>query len=144
MTAWLTIAPSRVTQQPTSISSVGIGLELTRPRRAGPRSSRYCARRGSSHASGIEEAGFVIPCTTTSPCSTSMPGCDSSQLPPWSAARSTTTEPGFIPSTIAVVTRMGALRPGTAAVVMTTSEAITSFPISSRWRARNSSDCSRA
>ena len=45
----------------------------------------------------------------------------SSQLPPRSAARSTTTEPGCIASTISVVIRIGARLPGISAVVMTTS-----------------------
>ena len=49
---------------------------------------------------------------------TSSPGCEPSTLPPVSAARSTTTEPGFMPSTIAAVTSSGAARPGTAAVVI--------------------------
>ena len=35
-------------------------------------------------------------------------------------------------------------RPGTAAVVMTTSACTTARPSASRWRARNSSDCTRA
>ena len=54
--------------------------------------------------------------------STTSPASVSSQLPPWSAAMSTTTAPSAMPSTIAVVSSTGALRPGTAAVVMTTSE----------------------
>ncbi len=72
------------------------------------------------------------------------PGRVSSQLPPVSAARSTITEPARIRRTISAVTRMGALRPGMAAVVITTSEAATRSPISSRWRLRKSSLCSRA
>ena len=54
--------------------------------------------------------------------SDARPGSDSSESPPESAARSTTTDPSAIRSTISVVTRMGACRPGTAAVVMTTSD----------------------
>ena len=74
----------------------------------------------------------------------SLPGSESSQLPPLSAAMSTMTDPSAMRSTMAVVTRTGAWRPGTAAVVITTSAAATSLLISSRWRARKSSDCTRA
>ena len=59
---------------------------------------------------------MVTPCATTV-----SPARVSSQLPPRSAARSTITEPGFMPATISPVTRTGALRPGTLAVVITTS-----------------------
>ena len=45
-----------------------------------------------------------------------------STFPPLSAARSTTTEPGFIALTMSRVTSSGAGRPGTAAVVMRTSD----------------------
>ncbi len=55
-------------------------------------------------------------------------------MPPRSAARSTITEPGDIPLTISPVTSMGAFLPGTAAVVMTTSDSPTTRAISSRWR----------
>ena len=57
---------------------------------------------------------------------------------------STITDPSDIPSTIAVVTRTGALRPGIWAVVMTTSEAATSAARSSCCLARYSADCSLA
>ena len=56
---------------------------------------------------------------------TSSPATEPSTLPPDSAARSTTTDPGRIASTIARVTSSGAGRPGTAAVVMTASAAAT-------------------
>ena len=50
------------------------------------------------------------------------PGCDSSTLPPSAlAAMSTMTEPGFIARTASAVTSTGGRRPGTWAVVMTTS-----------------------
>ena len=50
------------------------------------------------------------------------PACDSSQLPPRAlAAMSTMTEPGFIARTASAVTRTGGRRPGTWAVVITTS-----------------------
>jgi hypothetical protein len=46
--------------------------------------------------------------------------------------------------TISAVTSRGAGLPGTAAVVMTTSEAAMASPSSARCLARNSSDCTRA
>ena len=56
------------------------------------------------------------------PCASIVsPGRVSSQLPPVSAARSTTTLPGFMPSTIAAEMIFGAGRPGTAAVHTITS-----------------------
>ena len=80
----------------------------------------------------------------TSPCTMVSPGRVSSQLPPVSAARSTMTLPGFIPSTIAALTIFGAGRPGTAAV-----QTIASTPLrcSARrccCRARSSSLSARA
>ena len=60
---------------------------------------------------------MLTPFTTTV-----SPGLQSSQLPPCSAARSTTTEPGFIPCTMSAVMRIGARRPGISAVVMTASD----------------------
>ena len=50
------------------------------------------------------------------------PGRASSQLPPASAARSTITEPGFIPCTASALISFGAGRPGTSAVVTITSD----------------------
>ena len=67
-----------------------------------------------------------------------------STFPPESAARSTTTEPGFICSTISAVTSIGAWRPGTAAVVISASAAAMYGASSSRWRAARSSVISRA
>ena len=93
---------------------------------------------------GIAEGGLESPHTTTPWCTMSLPGSDSSQFPPLSAAMSTMTDPSAMRSTMGVVTSTGAWRPGTAAVVITTSAAATSLLISSRWRARNSSDCTRA
>ena len=57
---------------------------------------------------------------------------------------STITEPGFMRSTASAVTRTGGLRPGTWAVVITTSRlAITSLS-SACWAARSSAVSSRA
>ena len=50
----------------------------------------------------------------TSCLTTVWPGSVSSQLPPVSPARSTITEPGFMPSTASAVTSRGAGRPGRA------------------------------
>ena len=75
---------------------------------------------------GMPDGGFAMPTTCTPPCSTTSPALVSSQLPPWSAAMSTTTAPSAMPSTIDAVSSTGAFRPGTAAVVMTTSERATS------------------
>ena len=74
----------------------------------------------------MPEGGLAMPTTDTPWWCTTSPASVSSQLPPWSAAMSTTTAPSAMPSTIEVETSTGALRPGTAAVVMTTSERPTS------------------
>ena len=74
----------------------------------------------------------------------SWPSSVNSQLPPLAAAKSTMTDPGRIWLTMAALTNNGARPPGTAAVVITTSDAATWVPIISCWRARNSSDCAAA
>ena len=61
------------------------------------------------------------PTSLMPPSSTVSPASLPSTLPPLSAARSNTTEPGFIERTISAVTMRGALRPGICAVVMTMS-----------------------
>src|SRR5580692_4466797 len=63
------------------------------------------------------------PRTFTPPCSTVSPARVSSQLPPCSAAISTTTEPGLMRSTAEREMILGAGRPGTDAVVTTASAA---------------------
>ncbi len=75
---------------------------------------------------------------------TTLPGTEPSTLPPLSAARSTTTEPGFICSTIAWVTSIGAVRPGTAAVVISASALAMYGASRSRCRSARSSVISRA
>src|SRR5205085_1701159 len=65
------------------------------------------------------------PRTITPSRRTSDPGAVTSQLPPVSAARSTMTEPGFMPRTASAVIRIGARLPGMAAVVITTSASFT-------------------
>ena len=57
---------------------------------------------------------------------------------------STITEPGFIFSTAAAVTSTGGLRPGTWAVVMTTSMPPIASLSSACWAARSSAVSSRA
>ena len=51
---------------------------------------------------------------------TTSPGFEPSTFPPVSAAKSTITVPGSMASIIACVIKRGAVRPGTAAVVITT------------------------
>ena len=70
---------------------------------------------------GTSAGGFDGPMIVTPLCTTISSGRVSSQLPPRSAARSTTTDPGCIASTISVVMRIGARFPGMSAVVITTS-----------------------
>ncbi len=48
-----------------------------------------------------------------------------SMHPPWSIEMSTTTDPGFMPATMASVTRCGASAPGTSTAPMTRSAAAT-------------------
>ncbi len=77
--------------------------------------------------------------------STVSPALDSSQLPPRAeAAMSTMTEPDFIRPTASAVTRTGGLRPGTWAVVMTTSMPPMASLSSACWAARSSAVSSRA
>src|SRR5439155_6025565 len=78
---------------------------------------------------------FTGPRIVTPWATISWPGFVSSQLPPVSAARSTITAPCLMSRTIASVTSTGALRPGTLAVVTTTSETATCLWITSRSRA---------
>ena len=80
----------------------------------------------------------------TSCLTTVCPGSVSSQLPPVSPARSTTTLPGFIASTAAAVTSRGAGRPGTSAVVITTSNPLIASSSAFCCWARSSSVSSRA
>jgi hypothetical protein len=79
------------------------------------------------------------------PCrSTSVPGSVSSQLPPVSAARSTITEPGRIFSTAVAGISFGAGRPGTSAVVTTTSYSGIRSSSAACWRACSSGVSSAA
>ena len=63
-----------------------------------------------------------------------------SQLPPRSAARSTTTDPGFIAATMSASQSFGAGRPGISAVVMTMSISGASSRNFSSCFSRNSGD----
>ena len=104
-----------------------VGAQVLQERRdvAGVQLARVLRHAGR----GLDGATIVTPSTVVV-----SPGVVASQLPPASAARSTTTEPWRIDSTIARVIRIGAGRPGMSAVVITTSESAT-------WRATSS--CSR-
>ena len=62
---------------------------------------------------GTSAGGFDGPRMVTPLWTMTWSARVSSQLPPRSAARSTSTEPGAIPSTISRVTRIGAFFPGT-------------------------------
>ena len=75
---------------------------------------------------------LVGPKTLTLSTSTTSSALVTSQLPPVAAARSMITEPGSMPLSMSAVTSTGALRPGMAAVEMTTSLPATTLPISSR------------
>src|SRR5215472_2234646 len=139
----LTISPPWVTQAPLVISSSKSTLIVASFVRC---SSRLVTLREYSWLawSATVLGTLVVPSTQTPSTSITRPGRVSSQLPPISDARSTITEPRRMPLTIGAVTRIGALRPGTAAVVITTSAAPTRPVSSSRCLARNSADCSRA
>src|SRR5271166_4724476 len=63
---------------------------------------------------------------------------------PVSPARSTTTLPAAMPATASAVTSRGAGRPGTNAVVITTSKPVMAFSSAFCWEARSSSESSRA
>ena len=122
----LTISPSRVMHAPAITSSSK--SSFSSPSAIISPSSDWMLRAYSCEAcSAIVEGTFSGARILTSWRMMLSPGSDSSQLPPVSAARSTITEPGFIRSTASSVTRIGARRPGTAAVVITTS----TFPIAS-------------
>ena len=94
--------------------------------------------------SGMVAGRFSGEAIVTSCRMTVCPGSVSSQLPPVSPARSTTTLPGFMPSTAAAVTNRGAGRPGTNAVVITTSKPVIAFSSACCCCARSSSVSSRA
>src|SRR6266849_1790008 len=139
----LTISPPCVTHDPLVMSSV-------KSRLIAPSFTRWRSRLATLRAyswlvvNAMVEGMLRVPMIVTPLTSTSLPATVSSTLPPVSAARSTITDPGRMPLTISPVTSRGARRPGTAAVVITTSDFATCSPMSSRCLRRNSSDCSRA
>jgi hypothetical protein len=63
-----------------------------------------------------------------------LAGFGQGQLPPWSTAMSTITEPGFMALTVSSVISTGALRPGIRAVVMMMSACLARSCTSSAWR----------
>ena len=87
---------------------------------------------------------FVGPKTVTPWATTSSSARVRAQLPPFAAARSTITEPGFMLATVSASISSGARAPGTAAVEITASASFTRAPSSSRCFARNSSLCAFA
>ena len=94
--------------------------------------------------SGIVAGRFSGDAIVTSCLTTVRPGSVSSQLPPASPARSTTTLPGAMPATASAVTSLGAGRPGTSAVVITTSNPLIASSSFFCCCARSSSVSSRA
>ena len=138
-----TISPSWVMQDPLTISSSKFTASSPSLTSSASRLVRFFAK-SSEETAGTMPAGLVTPWIWTPYLTTTFPGSVSSQLPPASAAMSTTTEPGFMPITISLVSRIGAGRPWMRAVVMTTSAWAACLPSSSRCRRRKSSDCSFA
>ena len=92
----------------------------------------------------VADARSVGPRMVTPPRITTWSGAVSSQLPPEAAATSISTEPGFMVATMSAVTRTGARRPGTCAVVMITSAAATAAASACCWAARVASSTSAA
>jgi hypothetical protein len=108
-------------------------------------SSDWTLRAYSAEECSAIEAGRFSGDTIVTSCLTTVsPGSVSSQLPPVSPARSTITLPAFIFSTLSAVTRRGAGRPGTSAVVMTTSKVAILSASSCCWAFFSSSVSSRA
>src|SRR6266542_2332115 len=111
---------SRVTHAPAVISS--LQSSVSSPSGARCWSNAETLRAYSWLAwNGIVDGTFVSPTRVTPSRSTISPGSVSSQLPPASAPRSTMTEPGRICLTASAGISRGAGRPGTSAVVITTS-----------------------
>ena len=135
--------PSRSTHMPDTISSSQSGATVPSVPISASTLATLRAYRKLAWV-GMPDGGLAMPTMCTPWCSTTSPASVSAQLPPESAAMSTTTAPSAMPSTISAVTRIGAARPGTAAVVMTTSEAATSPARAARWRSSSSSESSRA
>ena len=70
-------------------------------------------------------ARFTVPSTKTPSILTSSSGFVKLQFPPFSAAKSITTDPGLIDLTISSEISIGAGLPGMSAVVTTISESAT-------------------
>src|SRR5574341_1497935 len=135
--------PSWVTQVPFVISSLKSSWSLSSFTRWPRKLATFRAYIWLA-CNGSVAGRFTGPRTVTPRCTTCVPICVSSQLPPVSAARSTITDPGRIPSTAARVTRIGARFPGIAAVVTTTSASLTLWARNSSSRRCWSSDSSLA
>src|ERR1700728_518386 len=146
-----TISPSRTMQAPATISSSKSSFSSTSP--SAPPSLAATSRSSSAstlRANICEECSAMLAgrfkgeTIFTSCLTTVWPGSVSSQLPPDSPAKSTITEPGFMPRTASAVTNLGAGRPGTSAVVMTTSKPLIASGSACCCCARSCSVSSRA
>src|SRR6185437_11439738 len=118
----LTISPSRTTHAPAIISSSKSSFRAPSSPTSNSSSDSTLRANSCEECSGMLDGRFSGETIFTSCLTTVWPGSVSSQLPPVSPAMSMITEPGFIPSTASAVTSLGAGRPGTSAVVMTTSK----------------------
>src|SRR6201997_5004900 len=134
---------SRVTHEAATTSSSKSGARF--PSVTSSSNSAVTFLEWSSVAcSGIVAGRFSGETIVTSCLTTVRPGSVSSQLPPASPARSTTTLPGACPATAPAVPSRGAARPGTSAVVITTSNPVIACSSFFCCWARSSSVSSRA
>src|SRR5579884_1137726 len=135
LAASCTISPSRVMHAPAITSSSKSSDNAPSSEIISPSSDSMLREYSCEACSAIVLGTLSGPRIFTSWRTTVFPASVSSQFPPVSAARSMITEPGFISSTAFSVTSTGARRPGTAAVVITTSTLPIASAISSCWRA---------
>src|SRR3954451_20131842 len=126
---WRSFRTGSATTSPSRVMTVDFVTSSSKSRLSSPsltipsRSAEMFRAKNADAPAGIV-AGRLSGAMTVTPLSvtTVSPALDSSQFPPSAdAAMSTITEPGFICRTPSAVTRTGGFRPGTWAVVMTTS-----------------------
>src|SRR5690554_6715476 len=137
------MAPWRVIQVPLMISSSKLRLSwslLSRSFKKFWRFLLYIRVASSGMVAGKAELPIMVTPSTTTVLLSTVP----SQFPPFTDARSTTTAPGFICLSMALVINKGALLPGIKAVVMTTSDLTMDFSSISDCFFLYSSDCSTA
>src|SRR5262245_7516757 len=128
---FFTTAPSMHTSDPAMISSSR--LSLSSPDLGSTSRLRKFSRLRaySALASAASIAARLVWPTSFTPCfTTTLSRSDSKQLPPCSTARSTITDPGFMPRTVSSRMSTGAGRPGISAVVMMMSAAFARSSIS--------------